>query len=93
MSTPKVIIDDTFYKVILSRDDKDTELTFLIKDFNVVRSDDAEDNTGRYPDEDGYYYYIFGLMDNEVSISLEPEEAESIVEQIFKATGNHVNDY
>jgi hypothetical protein len=63
-------------------------LVFPINDFLIMRTDEAEDQDNQ--DEDGYCYFIFS---NGTYLSITPEDAQSIVQQIFDYTGEYVCDY
>jgi len=95
MSTPKVLLSNDTYKITFIRENKEVTIVFYQRDFLIMRTDDVDADEIDIDDE-GYYYYIFGMQSCESehrAVPLQPSEATTIVEQIFKVTGVHVCDY
>jgi hypothetical protein len=94
MSTPKVLLKNEIYQITLIRKGEEKTFHFYDYDFLIMRTDDVDtyDNI----DDQGYAYYIFAIpmsQSDHISTPLQPSEAESILNQIFKLTGNYVCDY
>ena len=95
MSTPKVLFANNTYEITLIRENKEETLIFHQHNFLVMRTDDVDADEIDIDDE-GYYYYMFGMQSCESehrAVPLRPSEATSILEQIFKITGVDVCDY
>jgi hypothetical protein len=95
MSAPKVLLTNELYEITLTRDGKDLIHFFLQDDFLLMRTDDVDTDDFNIDDQ-GYSYFIFareGFQSQHVSISLQPSEAESILDQIYEITGSYACDY
>jgi len=92
---PKVLLTNNLYEITLVRRGKEVTYFFLQEDFLVRRTDDVDADDFNI-DENGYTYYVFArenFQSQHMSISLQPYEAESILDQIFDLTGKYACDY
>ncbi len=95
MSAPKVLLTNELYEITLVRRGKEVTHFFIQEDFLITRTDDVDADDFNI-DEQGYTYYIFareGFQSQHISVSIQPSEAESILEQIYEFTGSYASDY
>ena len=95
MSDPKVVLTNNLYEITLVRRGRAVTHFFLQEDFRVMRTDDVDADDFNVDDE-GYSYYIFArenFQSQHLSLVIQPDEADSILDQIFELTGKYACDY